>query len=60
VPFLDRYNMRADLEPPGTDADLRARNVPGSSGSSERQAHILEVIQRFTLELTRFGGRVGA
>jgi crotonobetainyl-CoA:carnitine CoA-transferase CaiB-like acyl-CoA transferase len=48
VPFLDRYNMRADLEPPANDADLRARNVPGSSGSSERQAHILEVIQRFT------------
>jgi len=47
VPFLDRYNMCADLEPSGSDADLRARNVPGSSGSSERQAHVLEVIQRF-------------
>jgi hypothetical protein len=47
VPFLDRYAMRGDLEPPGSDADLRARNVPGSSGSNERQAHVLEVIQRF-------------
>jgi crotonobetainyl-CoA:carnitine CoA-transferase CaiB-like acyl-CoA transferase len=47
APFLDRYNMGADLKPPESDADLRARNVPGSSGSNERQAHVLEVIQRF-------------
>ncbi len=47
VPFLDRYNMGADLEPPENDADLSARNVPGSSGSSERHAHVLEIIQRF-------------
>ena len=37
---IDRFTMRADLNPPGSDADLRARNVPGSSGSSERQAHV--------------------
>jgi crotonobetainyl-CoA:carnitine CoA-transferase CaiB-like acyl-CoA transferase len=47
VPFLDRYGMRADLEPPGGNSDMRARNVPGSSKGNERQAHILEVIQRF-------------
>ncbi|MGE3832519.1 MAG: CaiB/BaiF CoA transferase family protein, partial [Parvibaculaceae bacterium] len=47
VPFLDRYGMAADLEPPGADADLIARNVPGSSVSDEASAHTLEVIQRF-------------
>ena len=47
VPFLARYDMGADLESPAADADFRARNVPGSSKGSERQAHILEVIQRF-------------
>ena len=47
APFLDRYGMRADLEPPKASADMRGRNVPGSSKGNERQAHILEVIQRF-------------
>jgi crotonobetainyl-CoA:carnitine CoA-transferase CaiB-like acyl-CoA transferase len=47
VPFLARYGMQADLQPPEANVDLRARNVPGSAAGNERQAHVLEVIQRF-------------
>jgi len=47
VPFLDRYGMAADLEPPGADADFAARNVPGSTDSDEASNHVLDVIQRF-------------
>jgi crotonobetainyl-CoA:carnitine CoA-transferase CaiB-like acyl-CoA transferase len=47
VPFLDRYGMAADLQPPTASADLRARNIPGSGASDETAAHTLEVIQRF-------------
>ncbi len=47
VPFLERYGMQADLQPPGNDADLRARSIPGSSVGDEKKAHMLEVIQRF-------------
>jgi len=47
VPFLQRYNMQADLQPPDSDVDTNARNVPGSSGADEKQAHVLEIIQRF-------------
>ena len=47
VPFLEGYGMAADLRPPGAEADLRARNVPGSGTGDEETAHALEVIQRF-------------
>lgn len=47
VPFLDTYGMAADLQPPGADADLRARSIPGSGPGDDDTAHILEVIQRF-------------
>ncbi len=47
VPFLEGYNMQADLVRPGADADHKARNVPGSAGPNEVAAHITEVIQRF-------------
>jgi crotonobetainyl-CoA:carnitine CoA-transferase CaiB-like acyl-CoA transferase len=47
VPFLRRYDMAADLVEPGSDADLHARHIPGSSGVDEQSAHVLEVIQRF-------------
>jgi crotonobetainyl-CoA:carnitine CoA-transferase CaiB-like acyl-CoA transferase len=47
VPFLSRWGMQADLLPPGPDADLRARNVPGTVAANERTAHVLEVIGRF-------------
>ena len=47
VPFLDRYGMAADLQPPGSDADLRARAIPGSGPGDDDTAHMLEVIQRF-------------
>lgn len=47
VPFLQRYGMAADLEPPAEDADFRARSVPGSATADERKFHILEVVQRF-------------
>jgi crotonobetainyl-CoA:carnitine CoA-transferase CaiB-like acyl-CoA transferase len=47
VPFLARYNMQADLEAPPEGADLKARNVPGSTASDEGKAHLIEVVQRF-------------
>src|SRR5262249_39743952 len=47
VPFLNRYGMAADLEPPGEGVDLKARNIPGSASGDERRAHILDVNQRF-------------
>lgn len=47
IPMLEKYNAQADLEPPAPDANLRARNVPGSAATNEKSAHILEVIQRF-------------
>jgi crotonobetainyl-CoA:carnitine CoA-transferase CaiB-like acyl-CoA transferase len=47
VPFLTRWNMQADLAPPGADADLKARNVPGTLAASERSSHVQEVIARF-------------
>jgi crotonobetainyl-CoA:carnitine CoA-transferase CaiB-like acyl-CoA transferase len=47
VPLLSKYGAQADLEPPPPDADLRARQVPGTAGSDERRAHMLDVVQRF-------------
>jgi crotonobetainyl-CoA:carnitine CoA-transferase CaiB-like acyl-CoA transferase len=47
VPFLQRYKMAADLEAPGSGADLKARSIPGTVAVSERTAHKIEVIQRF-------------
>ena len=34
IPFLEKYNAQADLEPPAADANLKARSVPGSAASS--------------------------
>jgi hypothetical protein len=31
VPLLSKYGMQADLQPPPPDADLKARQVPGSA-----------------------------
>ena len=47
VPLLAKYSAEADLEPPPPDADLRGRQVPGTAGSDERRAHMLDVVQRF-------------
>src|SRR5215469_12016424 len=47
VPLLAKYGMQADLEPPPPDADLRARQVPGSAAGGEARAHMLDVVQRF-------------
>ena len=47
VPFLQRYGMAADLQQPESNADLKARSVPGTVAMNERTAHKLEVIQRF-------------
>lgn len=47
VPLLSKYGMRADLQPPGPDVDLKARAVPGSTASDEARAHMLDVVQRF-------------
>jgi crotonobetainyl-CoA:carnitine CoA-transferase CaiB-like acyl-CoA transferase len=47
IPFLARYRMQADLLPPAADADLTARNVPGSASDGEARMHMLDVIQRF-------------
>jgi len=48
VPFLTKYGMQADLQPPPPDADLRARAIPGSAATDEAKMHMLDVIQRFT------------
>ncbi len=47
VPFLDRYGKAADLKAPAADADLTARNTPGSSPMDAESAHTLDVIQQF-------------
>src|SRR5215813_5978657 len=47
VPLLTQYNAQADLEPPPPDADLKARQVPGSAGADEARSHMLDVVQRF-------------
>ena len=52
VPFLSKYEAQADLQPPPPDADLKARNVPGSTASDETRAHMLDVIQRFVRSWT--------
>ena len=52
VPFLSKYEAQADLQPPPPDADLKARNVPGSAASDETRAHMLDIIQRFVRSWT--------
>jgi crotonobetainyl-CoA:carnitine CoA-transferase CaiB-like acyl-CoA transferase len=47
VPFLERWGMAADLESPATDADFKARTIPGSAGTDESTMHTLDVVQRF-------------
>ncbi len=47
VPLLSKYGAQADLQPPPPDADLKARQVPGTAGSDETRAHMLDVVQRF-------------
>ncbi|MGH7044029.1 MAG: CoA transferase, partial [Acetobacteraceae bacterium] len=47
VPFLSRYGMEADLQPPPPEADLKARTIPGSAVGNETRAHQLDVTQRF-------------
>ena len=39
--------MEADLQPPPPDADLRARQVPGTAASDAARSHMLDVVQRF-------------
>ena len=48
VPLLSKYGMQADLQPPPPDADLRARQVPGTATSDAARAHMLDIVQRFT------------
>jgi crotonobetainyl-CoA:carnitine CoA-transferase CaiB-like acyl-CoA transferase len=47
LPLLAKYKMQADLQPPPPDADLKARQVPGSAAGDEARAHMLDVVQRF-------------
>jgi crotonobetainyl-CoA:carnitine CoA-transferase CaiB-like acyl-CoA transferase len=47
IPFLKRYDMAADLKGPASNADLKARAVPGTITMDEAMAHRFEVIQRF-------------
>jgi len=47
VPLLSKYKLQADLQPPPPDADLKARQVPGSAAGDETRAHMLDVVQRF-------------
>jgi len=52
IPFLTRYGMQADLQPPPPDADLKARNVPGSTAADATRNHMLDVIGRFVRAFT--------
>lgn len=52
VPFLKRWNMEADLVPPASNVDLKARAIPGTITLDERMSHRLEVIQRFVRAFT--------
>ncbi len=56
VPLLSQYGMQADLQPPPPDADLKARQVPGSQAGDETRAHMLDVVQRFIRAWTNAGG----
>src|ERR1700730_2557789 len=47
VPLLAKDGMAADLQPPPPDADLKARQVPGTAASDATRAHMLDVVQRF-------------
>lgn len=47
IPFLQRWDMAADLQGPAANADLKARAIPGTVAMDERMAHRFEVIQRF-------------
>jgi crotonobetainyl-CoA:carnitine CoA-transferase CaiB-like acyl-CoA transferase len=47
VPLLAKYGMQADLELPPPEADLRARQVPGSAAGNAARAHMLDIVQRF-------------
>ena len=47
VPLLSKYGAQADLQPPPPDADLRARQVPGTATGDETRAHMLDIVQRF-------------
>jgi len=47
VPLLSKYGAQADLQPPPPDADLRARQVPGTAASDAARAHMLDIVQRF-------------
>ena len=58
VPLLAKYGAQADLQPPPPDADLRARQVPGTAGSDEARAHMLDVVQRFVRAWTYAGHAV--
>ncbi|MDE2008169.1 MAG: CoA transferase, partial [Rhodospirillales bacterium] len=52
IPFLTRYGMQADLQPPPPDADLKARAVPGSTAADATRNHMLDVIGRFVRAFT--------
>jgi crotonobetainyl-CoA:carnitine CoA-transferase CaiB-like acyl-CoA transferase len=47
IPFLQRWDMAADLQAPDSSVDLKARAIPGTVKIDERTSHKLEVIQRF-------------
>ena len=47
VPLLSKYGAQADLQPPPPDADLKARQVPGTATGDETRAHMLDIVQRF-------------
>jgi crotonobetainyl-CoA:carnitine CoA-transferase CaiB-like acyl-CoA transferase len=44
VPLLSKYGMQADLPAPPPDADLRARQVPGTAVSDAARAHMLDIV----------------
>ena len=46
VPFLQKYDMAADLEVPPPQATSGARRVPGTGPKDERMMHAVEITQR--------------
>jgi crotonobetainyl-CoA:carnitine CoA-transferase CaiB-like acyl-CoA transferase len=47
IEFLEQYDMAGDLAQGDQGGESGARAIPGSSGATEKVAHVLEVVQRF-------------
>ena len=52
ISLLEPYGMAADLTPDQSTAPQGGRAVPGTAPDTEKQAHTMEVIQRFVRAFT--------